>query len=484
MTTSAEENSAASAALFQNMANVSLAQSATVTYAIAATPASNQTIQSPQKLRRRGSANLGAPTAQVRLVEDSQGLLHWDYESTHAERGLTTTGIRGSSARGQYRASQKAGSVVASTTVAEIGVNKVNAALEGLDRLLTPRQGLRQYADGILREDYVAQQGLKLASRILLFIHGTFSKGDMYFEEFAATTHGLDFLKAIEKKYSHVVSFDHPTLHVSPVLNAIDLEFALSQAELDSSTPIDVICHSRGGLVASWWLRTTKFKVERMVAVASPLQGTSLASPYRIRYLLDYFANFSKVISMGLASAAAVPSFASSLMMGASGLAGVLGGVTGAFSATPFADAAIGLVPGLNSMSRVSNNGELNRLWNTPSRSLASVKTFVITSDYAPAVGTEALTLWERIRKMPWQVAHNVSEKLFPGSNDMVVDTSSMYVPSSSLVTPTGLQVLKDDRFEFQREHAVHHCNYFAHERTVDRLTTWFELAEGESNGA
>src|SRR6185436_4644206 len=101
----------------------------------------------------------------------------------------------------------------------EVPPNEVVAKLEQLDLSLTPARGLRQWVNG--------QPGpiKKLApkGRVLLLVHGTFSRGDMYFEEFAATPDGQGFLTACAKKYDAVVTFDHPTLAMSPWINALDL---------------------------------------------------------------------------------------------------------------------------------------------------------------------------------------------------------------------------------------------------------------------
>ena len=50
-----------------------------------------------------------------------------------------------------------------------------------------------------------------------------------------------------------------------------------------------MVCHSRGGLVTRWWLEVFQRDLmprARVVFVASPLMGTGLASPYRLRTAL------------------------------------------------------------------------------------------------------------------------------------------------------------------------------------------------------
>ncbi len=85
-------------------------------------------------------------------------------------------------------------------------------------------------------------------------VHGTFTNAANLLREFTADKdRGLRFLERATrgaKKYDRVVFFDHPTLSVSPVINALELGRAMAR----SSGTIDVIAHSRGGLVVRWWL--------------------------------------------------------------------------------------------------------------------------------------------------------------------------------------------------------------------------------------
>ena len=91
------------------------------------------------------------------------------------------------------------------------------------------------------------------SGRTLVFVHGTFSNADNMLAEFAATSHGKAFLNAAddgEKKYDNIVFFEHATLAVSPVINALELGRFMA----GSSGQIDVVAHSRGGLIVRWWL--------------------------------------------------------------------------------------------------------------------------------------------------------------------------------------------------------------------------------------
>jgi pimeloyl-ACP methyl ester carboxylesterase len=418
---------------------------------------------------KRGTraSQAGEPTAQVMLVEDSRGVLRWDYRAgtvDAARNGAPSLRRSAFGGRSRYRGGIFGGRLIASADVAEVGPNAIGIALEKLDRELTPQQGLRLLNGASLGAPVKPDGQLKNATRLLLLVHGTFSKGDMYFEQLP----GAFFASALAQRYSHVASFDHPTLSVSPILNAMDLENALRKAGLPSETPVDIVCHSRGGLVASWWIRSTRCKVEKLVAVGAPLSGTSLASPYRIRHLLDYFANYARALSGGLNASAAFPSFASGFLAGAGGLMGILGGVSSALSALPVADAAVALVPGLHGQSRVTNNAELDRLWGDPRWSTAGANPdcYVVKSDFEAKRDAPWWNILGQLRQLPWLAADGVTDRLFPSSNDLVVDTESM---SHKLILPT-------DSLSFDRKAGIHHCAYFAQAATVSKLHTWLQI--------
>ncbi|WP_418131279.1 hypothetical protein ABL849_11175 [Variovorax sp. 375MFSha3.1] len=414
---------------------------------------------------RRGIGT-GAANAEVLLIEDSRGVLHWDYRASVGNSGAPSLRRAALGGRGRYRGGLFSfGRTITRSEVAEVGPNQIGAALQKLDEKLTPKQGLRFLVDGALGEPVALAGQLEACKRLLLFVHGTFSKGDVYFEALPPAF----FASALAKVYSHVASFDHPTLSVSPILNAIDLENALSAAGLPASTPVDVICHSRGGLVASWWLRSTRCKVETLVTAGAPLTGTSLASPYRIRHLLDYFANYAQMLSTGLKTSAAFPTFASGFLAGAGGLVGILGGVSGALSALPVADAAIALVPGLNGQSLVTNNTELARLWSDPRWNAAGPRPacYVLSSDYEPQNNDPWWNIVAQLRQLPWIAADEITDRLFPGSNDLVVDTKSM---SHSLLAP-------EETLSYGKTAGVHHCAYFTQPRTVVKLQGWLKIS-------
>jgi pimeloyl-ACP methyl ester carboxylesterase len=386
--------------------------------------------------------------ATLALIED-EGLLRWDYQAP-------SWGVPGR--RAQRAARRPIGSqVLHEFSFRETPPNQVLATLEGLDRKLTQHDGLRLFKDGKL-QPVVAP---KVDGRVLLLVHGTFSKSEMFIDEFGATEAGKEFLRRASTQYSAVLLFDHPTLSISPWVNALDLETAMANV----SGPIDVICHSRGGLVIAWWLRNARRLAQNVIFVGSPLEGTSLASPASLRSALDYLANVMK----GLEIAGCLASTMVPLIGIVAGLSKILGGTLRFGSKTPMLDAAIAVVPGLAAQSRVQNNAELDRLVRMPW--MSTPQSFAVTSNFAPA---EADHHWWQV----WKAFSNSKDRLlrwgadaiFDEENDLVVNTISMTrLRGSSIDTGRVLS--------FPNSPDVHHCNYFRQERLLEFFSKALDLS-------
>src|SRR5262249_7533215 len=150
---------------------------------------------------------------------------------------------------------------------------------------------------------------------------------------------------------------NHPTIAVSPILNAMDFAGYFGGV----TAPIDVVAHSRGGLVTRWWLDAldgTSSARKRAVLVGSPLQGTRLAAPDRLPGALSLLTNYGNALkAAGYLASVYVPFLSVPLA-----LLRLLTSVTSFASRTPLIDAAVALVPGLSAQSKVLNNQESDRL--------------------------------------------------------------------------------------------------------------------------
>lgn len=381
--------------------------------AAAATAMLNEEQGTPLKLpiqarrRRNYTAAMSDARARLHLVDDD-GLRRWVYEPPAAERLRRRAGT----------------STIASTIGAlrtysfvdrsydERGPNRITTALVDLDQRLTPGQGLQRWNG----QQFVPVDAPVLEGKTLLLIHGTFSNSSMYTENWAGTQAGMDLWKKLTARYANVLAFNHPTLSVAPWLNALDLHAQTKHVR----GSIDVLCHSRGGLVASWWLRLAPTRVRQVIFVGSPLDGTSLASPHRLRAALDHFATIADLLAAGGESLALIAPMAA----GAAGLAKIFGRALKLGASLPIVDAAVALVPGLASQQRVSNNAETQRLF--ADRWLGSPAFAVISADFEPQTDAPLWKVWERLKTGAAQVVAGAADSVFAGPNDLVVDCAAM----------------------------------------------------------
>jgi pimeloyl-ACP methyl ester carboxylesterase len=398
---------------------------------------------SSARKRARVEKRADSHLATVALVQD-EDILRWIYDPP------PTTWRRRGRRRGVSLDDED---VVDGFQFLEVPPNKVIGQLERLDDAMTPDRGLRQWVNGRPSARKTLPDG-----RVLLLVHGTFSRGDMFAEELSATPHGQQFLATCEHTYDAVVTFDHPTLALAPWLNALDLARATATAR----GPIEVVCHSRGGLVVAWWLLIARPPVTKVVFVGSPLEGTSLAAPARMKSACDLLGNYARALAtLGNAAATVVP-----MLAFAGGLMKLIGGVASFAASTPLLDAGVALVPGLAAQSRVGNNFELQRLFSDSW--ITRHELHAIVSNYEPPATSDPVwQFWKHFRTLPERAVNSVADAIFDGPNDLVVDTRSM--------TRLGERaVRKSRRLEF--EGAVHHCGYFREAKTLDYLQTAFKL--------
>jgi hypothetical protein len=304
---------------------------------------------------------------------------------------------------------------------------------------------------------------------LLLLVHGTFSNSKHILEEVLATNAGRSFLDKAAAKYGGgILVFDHPTLSVSPLLNALDLARLLAGCR----GPIDVVSHSRGGLLTRWLLEvfaSAPAPPRKAVFVGSPLHGTGLASPGRLRSALTLLTNFSRALEAGgEAAALAVP-----MLSVVVGIQKVVSSISGVAARTPLFDAAIAMIPGLAAQSRVSNNAELQRLRAARGGGPAP-DYYAIGSDFAPQTPAPLWQFWRHFRNLPERLAHAGADVIFGAENDLVVDTASM--ASFYGLDEEERTDLPDGSIHLFRRSEVHHLRYFREEQTIRSLERWLQV--------
>jgi hypothetical protein len=130
---------------------------------------------------------------------------------------------------------------------------------------------------------------LLTGERTLLLVHGFISRTDSCFGSMPP-----DVARGLFDHYGgRVFAFDHPTVSYDPLANA---RWFTEQMPTDLSPTIDVISHSRGGLVTRCLFERTDLAVpatwfERALLVAAPNEGTALASTDKLGALLDTVTN-------------------------------------------------------------------------------------------------------------------------------------------------------------------------------------------------
>lgn len=306
-------------------------------------------------------------------------------------------------------------------------------------------------------------------ARILLFVHGTFSSTVGSYGALTSTDHGRAFLDAAGTAYDAIIGFDHPTLSKDPLENATDLLARLEKNALKAPATIDVVCYSRGGLVArslvehllpsSPWHAT----VRRMVFVGATNAGTRLAEPANWNTFVDLYTN------LAAASARAI-----GLLTGSAPAAEILGGVVKSVGA--FVKYLVGAtvtdrrVPGLAAMEP---DGKFVRMLNDvqPGQPGAGTPWYAVSSDFEPKLFASGAGAPELPRRLLNALTDGLVDQLMGVQNDLVVDTTSM----AAIDLESGGGFVKE-MLDFGTNGVVYHLNYFVQPQVTTALAAWLEV--------
>jgi hypothetical protein len=210
--------------------------------------------------------------------------------------------VRGSATRGPISQALKAILVEVLRIAADEGVSlalpKLAAAFE---KAAWKKRGLKEGWLRVTKDSLAACQltaGKPVSlERSLLLLHGTFSNAASAYRDLANST----FFERIAGAYSdRMFAFDHFSVSRTPEQNARMLLEGLP----DQTTTFDVVAHSRGGLVLRNLVeRSThfaalgrRFKLGRAVLVATPNEGTPLATPRRWEETVGWIANLLEML--------------------------------------------------------------------------------------------------------------------------------------------------------------------------------------------
>lgn len=290
-------------------------------------------------------------------------------------------------------------------------------------------------------QDMSQEEWRRMASgRALLFVHGTFS-----------TTHGAfgalpdHLVQDLNRAYNgRVFAFDHHTLSVDPVHNVRQFLEMASRRAPGARFDLDVVCHSRGGIVARTLAERPAFAeldassvdVRRILFVGTPNNGTVLANSDYMIAMLDRVTTALNLFPTNFVTEWLEAIITVVKIVGH----GVLDGLPGLAAQRPDGD----FLKTLN-----ASRDELRREY------------FAITSEFEPARGGLRDLIFDQT--MDW---------VFRGTaNDLVVPTGGV---ADELECP-GFPIAPEQVLRFPTTSAVLHTNYFNQKDAHDRIRRWME---------
>jgi hypothetical protein len=272
--------------------------------------------------------------------------------------------------------------------------------------------------------------------RALLFVHGTFSTAHGAFHDLAPQT-----MAGLHAAYGErTFAFNHPSLSHDPRRN---VEWFLSQIPAGSRLDLDVVCHSRGGLVSrvlaerpsAFGLDNGQVDVRRIVFVGVPNKGTLLAHPDHMAHMLDRFTTALNIAPSGVITEA-LEAIVTAVKMLAHG---ALGGLQGLASMQP--------------------DGEFLQRLNGVNAGPAEY--YAIAADYEPVdPGLKML------------VADAVLDRVFKN------DTNDLVVPELGVFEKNGagnFPIAEDRLFRIPRTAGIMHTSMFGYPEVGERLTQWLQ---------
>ena len=267
----------------------------------------------------------------------------------------------------------------------------------------------------------------------LLFVHGTFSRSHT---AFGALPPAL--MQALHARYGgRVFAFDHPTLGPDPAATATWLGRELAGR---GRLTVDVVAHSRGGLVAREICEHGAehglggVDVRRLVMVATPNAGTALADVGYWKTWVDRMTNILQFVPDNP--------------------------VTDTFDAvlTLLTHVAVGTVHGLDGLRAMDPAGPYLRHRPNAAAPACVSRYRAVAADYEPPSGSPL-----------WRVTRDLGTDLVFGAadNDLVVPTDGVFT------VPGGAGFTIAEPLLFDAPAGVEHTGYWDREPFGRSLLGW-----------
>lgn len=411
----------------------------------------------------RGQAPVPPDSVQLQLVE-RQGVRYWEKINERGEveplsnlsEILNSERVRGllRTERGMWDYARVVGRWIIGKIAGHESESLLLRLAEQYDRQTVPVEQLMMIGPDLqlaplpsppARWDWLSDPPA-VNDRVLLIIHGTFSQT-------ASPVVGLgrEFFRWAYTKYRGVIGFDHWTLSRTPEDNA-RLLWELLDPRLRSGRRLDIIAHSRGGLVARAFVELLGHAeaVRRVVFVCTPNAGTNLANPENWGRAADWLVNF--------------------VYLDRTGIYGRLSG----FLARLLVSGLVGQIPGLQAQNPKATGedqflGRLQKATPPPGVVYAAV-----AANYEP--DRDEFNL----KRLKDEAFDQAADAFYGEANDLVVDTDSVWaigagesLSRGSSIPPQRLLLFNPDAeapnppdMRLERLSGVHHTNVLSWEPT------------------
>jgi hypothetical protein len=270
------------------------------------------------------------------------------------------------------------------------------------------------------------------SGRAVLLVHGIFSRAHTAFGALPGP-----LLETLAARYpGGVIAFDHFTLSDDPRANVEQLIRSMPD---DGSLDVDILVHSRGGLVARVLAEhasdidagSRHLRIGRVVFVGTPNGGTVLADAEHFGDLVDTYTNLLNFLPDN-------------------GVTEVLDAVV-----TVAKVIAVGTIKGLDGVTAMVGEGPFLVGLNT-GNSGQGIDYRAIASNYEPV--QKGFRDFARDRLM---------DALFKEHNDLVVPTDGVFAANGAERFPIA------DPFVLDAAAGIGHTRYFADARVHDKLLGW-----------
>jgi hypothetical protein len=275
------------------------------------------------------------------------------------------------------------------------------------------------------------------AGRALLMIHGTGSN----------TQEGLGgidetALAALHQLYEgRVLAFDHPTIGTAPRENAIELLLQLDGQGWD----LDIVSHSRGGLVARMLIEQAsalgempdKLQVRRVVFAGVPNAGTPLADAQHLQAFVDTYTTMLNVLGAGIPVVATLGSIVAVVKQ-----------------------VAASALKGLDGLQSMNPGGPF--LANLNSGPAGPEAYFALASNYEPPAGSGLATFRDA-----------VTDAVFDGKpNDLVVPTLGVFDLGAAF-SSGRFPVVEPRLLKFEPAASLDHSAFFKSPDGAAQIVAW-----------